>query len=148
MKLFKKIIWAGLIFLGLSVLFIFWANFKIENDTVVKAYACGIKGTDRNVQAWVEISPGENNGVPFCVEGYTDGSLYQVNKQFITGPKLWNDESTSYSCDLFINSRNVKWIDCFGSVDASVSDVGFVYVDDENLGRECYVDNDGYAGCD
>lgn len=33
MKLFKKIIWAGLIFLGLSVLFIFWANFKIENDT-------------------------------------------------------------------------------------------------------------------
>jgi len=33
MKLFKKIIWTGLIFLGLSVLFIFWANFKIENDT-------------------------------------------------------------------------------------------------------------------
>jgi SanA protein len=33
MKLFKKIIWMGLIFLGLSVLFIFWANAKIENDT-------------------------------------------------------------------------------------------------------------------
>lgn len=33
MKLFKKIILAGLIFLGLSVLFIWWSNYKIENDT-------------------------------------------------------------------------------------------------------------------
>lgn len=33
MKLFKKIFFTGLIFFGLSVLFIFWANFKIENET-------------------------------------------------------------------------------------------------------------------
>ncbi|MFC4686490.1 vancomycin high temperature exclusion protein [Epilithonimonas pallida] len=33
MKRFKKILFAGLIFFGISVLFIFWANFKIENET-------------------------------------------------------------------------------------------------------------------
>ncbi|MGV4414637.1 SanA/YdcF family protein [Chryseobacterium sp. T1] len=33
MNLFKKIILAGLIFLGLSVLFIWWSNWKIESDT-------------------------------------------------------------------------------------------------------------------
>lgn len=33
MKLFKKILFTGLIFLGLSVLFVFWANFKIESET-------------------------------------------------------------------------------------------------------------------
>ena len=33
MKRFKKILFAGLIFFGISVLFIFWANFKIGNET-------------------------------------------------------------------------------------------------------------------
>lgn len=33
MKRFKKILFAGLIFFGISVLFIFWANFKIESET-------------------------------------------------------------------------------------------------------------------
>lgn len=33
MKLFKKILLTGLIFFGISVLFVFWANFKIENET-------------------------------------------------------------------------------------------------------------------
>ena len=33
MKRFKKILFAALIFFGISVLFIFWANFKIENET-------------------------------------------------------------------------------------------------------------------
>ena len=33
MKLFKKIIIYGLIFLGISVLFVWWANHKIETET-------------------------------------------------------------------------------------------------------------------
>lgn len=33
MKLFKKIFFTGLIFFGLSVLFIYWANFKIDSET-------------------------------------------------------------------------------------------------------------------
>lgn len=33
MKLFKKILLTGLIFLGISVLFVFWANFKIKSET-------------------------------------------------------------------------------------------------------------------
>lgn len=33
MKTFKKIIYFGLIFFGISVLFIFWANYKIESET-------------------------------------------------------------------------------------------------------------------
>lgn len=32
MKIFKKIIITGLIFLGLSVLFVFWANFTIDSE--------------------------------------------------------------------------------------------------------------------
>ena len=32
MKIFKKIIIIGLIFLGLSALFVFWANFTIDNE--------------------------------------------------------------------------------------------------------------------
>lgn len=33
MKTLKKIIYFGLIFFGISVLFIFWANYKIESET-------------------------------------------------------------------------------------------------------------------
>lgn len=33
MKIFKKIIFYGLIFFGISVLFVFWANHKIESET-------------------------------------------------------------------------------------------------------------------
>ncbi len=33
MKRFRKILIAGLIFFGISVLFIYWANYKIENNT-------------------------------------------------------------------------------------------------------------------
>jgi SanA protein len=33
MKIFKKILFLGLIFFGVSVLFIFWANFKIDSES-------------------------------------------------------------------------------------------------------------------
>ena len=33
MKLFKKILFTGLIFLGISVLFIYWANFTIDSES-------------------------------------------------------------------------------------------------------------------
>lgn len=64
MKRFKKILFAGLIFFGISVLFIFWANFKIENETEDKVTSELSKLPDEKVGLLLGTSKILANGNP------------------------------------------------------------------------------------
>lgn len=64
MKRFKKILFAGLIFFGISVLFIFWANFKIENETKDKVTSELSKLPDEKVGLLLGTSKTLANGSP------------------------------------------------------------------------------------
>jgi hypothetical protein len=47
------------------------------SDEVTNAYACAVK-----------------DGVPFCIEGTSDGSKYNTNSSLINGSSLWNGSCT------------------------------------------------------
>ena len=88
-----------------------------SEDKISNAYACGIE-----------------NNVPFCLQGFIDGSLYESNKTVLDsvfGEGACSDIGTGYSCN--------------GTVQASVYTDGNVKVIYDN--QECQVYSIGDMGC-
>lgn len=111
-------------------------GFKIENDVIVKAYACGIK----------EDSP--NPGTAFCIEGSTDGTTFNSNVSLITGATLWNDpDFTADRCyHITVVDDNVY---CHsGLLYTSVNEFGWCSVEDNSISKSCLAQDDGTASCD
>lgn len=94
-------------------------GFKLDNSgTIEKAYACGIK-----------------DGIPFCIEGSTDGSTYNANVTLLQSASLYNN-----GC-----SGDGSLTDCNGSVNAKANGNGNVSVyGDDGL---CDTSINGRARC-
>ena len=119
-------------------------GFKFENNIVVKAYACGIKGTDKiwnsATSSYDEFDPGNNQGTAFCMEASMDGSTFTLNKNLILGQTLWNDLNLTGKC-----YDHVSIVGCNGSVSAMIES-GDVHVED--ISAACTVnDFNGMASC-
>ncbi len=86
-----------------------------NNNEVTNAYACGIK-----------------DGIPFCIEGTSDGSKYTANQTLINGANLWNNtctvESNYTSCGPWDNASVSAYADSDDYVDAGVGTYGICSV--------------------
>ena len=109
-------------------------GFKIENNVVTKAYACGIKPN----------SP--NQGTAFCLSAAENSSsAYEDNVNLITGSTLWDDsDGTLGRCDIGVDT--VYCNDIYGSSFALIDDSGWYYTYDSDNYIMCQVDN-GTALC-
>ncbi len=95
----------------------YFLGVKFENNKISRAYACGIE-----------------NGTPFCIEGYTDGSKQGANIGVLT-PIFGNGCSGSEGSDFY----------CDGSLVADALSGGSVRV--LSGSSRCNVGNDGYLRC-
>ena len=98
----------------------YFYGFKIENNTLVKAYSCGIKGENPNA------------GTAFCLEAALDNSTYESNYNLLVGSTLWNG-----NCDFYDNK-----VMCYGAINASAVNNGGVDVAGDN--GYCYIPKDNY----
>jgi len=118
----------------------------VDNNTITRAFACGIKGADVDTDTLeVIVDPGVNDGTPFCIEGTTDGSKHRQNIDLITGPTLWNNPNlASKSC--YANGTYYVW--CESSTLAVTIRTGVVFTEPTNTYDDCFVGNDGMLVCE
>ena len=113
----------------------FFLGFKVENDIVVKAYVCGIKINNQNQE------------IPFCVEGSTDGSTFDSNKNLILGETLWNDpELSGNECEVVGLDNGISCGEYKTNVFVDVYLNGSIGI--FTNGVFCNVNNDGSVGCE
>ena len=112
----------------------FFLGLKLNgSNQIEKAYACGLY----------------NGTIPFCIEGYSDGTKYEANKTILQDAGFWNN---TCSVEMYDEGTEYEYeeTDCAppttGMVYARASSDGDVvaFVDGEGF---CYVYDDGSVGC-
>lgn len=98
----------------------YFLGVKFSGDKVEKAYACGIE-----------------NDIPFCLEGYTDGSKQSANINVLNGstPPIFSSCSGSLGSFFY----------CSGSVNADSNSSGFVSVGGDSGRCRVYSNGDFYC---
>ena len=98
-------------------------GFKIENNIVVKAYACGLK----------------DSFTPYCIEGTEGGSSHLTNVSLITGETLWNDPNLTLGRCFLYEDRFAIGCGNVGDLSSPTSyESGYAYTMDD-FGT-CWVD--------
>ena len=98
--------------------YFYFLGVKFENNKISRAYACGIE-----------------NGTPFCIEGYTDGSKQGANIGVLT-PIFGNTCEGSEGSDFV----------CRGSLNAGADSGGLVGVQSSRI--QCLVIEEGALTCE
>ena len=112
----------------------FFLGLKLNgSNQIEKAYACGLY----------------NGTMPFCIEGYSDGTKYEANKTILQDAGFWNntcsvetyDEGTEYE-----HGETYCAPPTTGVVGANTHSDGYVDAG-FGAGGVCYVHSDGGVGC-
>ena len=110
----------------------FFLGLKLNSSNQIeKAYSCGLY----------------NDRIPFCIEGYFDGTKYENNKTILQNASLWNntctisteDEGTAYEYELTC---------CNPPTSSQVyAEIGKDFVETGVELDNCSVDISGYINC-
>lgn len=110
-----------------------------ENDEIEKIYACGIKGENPNL------------GTPFCIEGKSDNTLYNSNKEILDSVYVYTYNPPSYMTGCNFTDSNSSGV-CYGWMYSSLFTGGQVTMatttnGNGNFSGNCTVYNNGPAFC-